>query len=122
MNTSKSKQQRPLVEIKKPLRARVYRAKFRAFETTKFLDVKALRKAKKVTLEVGTLEIAGMSQAIAADIRNGMVVALKPIACIGCDTKNSKKTPRKIGSAAFKKTMQLVGTALKDRGISPPPM
>jgi len=122
MKNSKVKTTRPLLEIKKPLRARVYRAKFRALETTKFLDAKALKAAKKVTIEVGTLEIAGMTQAIAADIRNGMVVALKPVACQGCDGKGATQKRKQIGKAAFKKTIQLVAAALKDGGISTVPM
>lgn len=122
MRRSKTKQQRPLVEIKKPLRARVYRAKFRPLETTKFLDVKALRKARKATLEVGTVDVAGTSVAIAADIRNGKIVALKPVTCKGCDAKPSMQGRRKINRAALRKTMQLAGAALKKRGVTPPPM
>ncbi len=118
MSTPKKTKQKPLFEIRSPLRARVYRAKFRAFEATKFLDAKALKRAKRVTIEVGNLEVAGMTQAISAEIRSGMVVALKPVECAGCGPQNAKKA----GSASFKKMIQLVSTALKDRGISPTPL
>jgi hypothetical protein len=111
---------RLLLVIDKPIKTKAYRAKFRPLETTKFLDGKALRKAKKATLEVGTMEIAGVSKSVAAEIRNGMVVALKPMACEGCDSKRSHGARKKSGGAVFKKTMHLVATALKDRGISPP--
>lgn len=118
MRQSRTKKQKPLVEIKTPLRAKVYRGKFRPFESTKFLDSKALRAVKQVTIEVGTIEFAGTSHTISAEIRKGMVVALKPVACNGCDPKKS----RRVGNAALKKTIQLVGQKLRDGGISPPAM
>jgi len=117
MKSSNRLKQKPIFEIKSPLRARVYRAKFRPFEATKFLDAKALRRAKRVTIEVGRLDAAGMTQTICAEVHNGMVVALKPVGCPGCDSSRSSK----IGHAAFKKTIRLVSAAIKDRGITTTP-
>jgi hypothetical protein len=118
MKRSSKITQKPLFEIKGPPRARIYRAKFRPLEATKFLDVQALRRTKKTTIEVGHLDVAGMAPAVSAEIRNGKVVALKPVGCPGCGSTRSSK----INDAAFKKTIRLVNSALKDRGISTPPL
>jgi hypothetical protein len=111
-----TKKQKPLAEVSSPLRARAYRAKFRPFESTKYLDVAALKAAKKVTIECGTLEVAGISFQVAAEIQRGMIVALKPLGCEGCTPKGSKKA----SSAALKKTTAALARKLKQGDISQP--
>lgn len=112
-NTGK---QKPLVEIRSPLRARAYRAKFRPFEATKYLDARALRSARKATIECGTLEFAGTRLTLEAEIERGMVVALRPIGCEGCAPRKA----RKVGSAALKKTMRTLARQLEGGGIRQP--
>lgn len=113
---SRRRKQAPLLEIRKPLRVRVYRGKFRSFEWTKYLDQRALKATKKATIACGTVEAAGFKQAVSAEIYKGMIVALKPDACDGCEPKKSAK----IGSAALKKAMRQVRRELADRGIDLP--
>src|SRR6185503_17324054 len=48
---------RLLATIDGPPRTRVYRAAFRPFESTKYLDTRALAKVRKATIEIGTLEV-----------------------------------------------------------------
>lgn len=110
------KTSKPLLELQAPLKVKVYRAAFRAFEATRYLDASALKAAKKVTIECGTLEFAGFSQVVSAEIRRGQVVALLPVGCKGCEPRKGKKA----GAAALKKSVRLVGQKLRDAGILSP--
>ena len=74
---------RLLATITGPPRTRVYRAAFRPFESTKYLDTRALAKVRKATIEIGTLEVPGRSFPVAAEIRKGMITRLQPVACAG---------------------------------------
>lgn len=117
MTTAKrrSRKQQPLLEIRRPVRIRAYRGKFSPFESTKYLDSKALKRAKKATIECGTVEAAGLKQTVVAEIRNGKLVGLKPIACEGCGPKSSQA--KRLNRAEVKKAMQQVRSQLADRGI-----
>ena len=75
---------RLLATIDGPPRTRVYRATFRPFESTKYLDTRALAKVRMATIEIGTLEVTGLSFPVAAEIRKGMITRLRPVACAGC--------------------------------------
>ena len=75
---------RLLATIDGPPRTRVYRAVFRPFESTKYLDTRALAKVRKATIEIGTLEVPGRSFPVAAEIRKGLITRLQPVACAGC--------------------------------------
>ncbi|MCW5573776.1 MAG: hypothetical protein KIT37_12200 [Steroidobacteraceae bacterium] len=112
----RSRKQRPLLEIRKPARVRVYRGKFTPFESTKYLDVKALKRAKKAAIECGTVEAAGLRQTVMAEIVKGRVVALKPVACEGCNPKPRKS--KKPGRAELRKLMVQVRKGLADQGIN----
>lgn len=115
----RGRRQAPLLEIRKPVRIRVYRGEFTPFESTKYLDAKALGRAKEATIECGTVEVAGLKQTVAAEIRSGMVVALRPIACEGCNPKPKKL--KKYGRAELKRMMVHVRKALAERGIDARP-
>lgn len=106
-----TRKQKPLAEVRSPVRVRAYRAKFRPFEATRYLDVRALRRARKATIECGTLEVAGTSLTLEAEIRHGQIVALKPIGCEGCTPGKT----RKVGSAALKEIMRAVARRLGER-------
>jgi len=75
---------RLLATMDVPPRIRVYRAAFRPFESTKYLDTRALAKVRKATIEIGTLDVPGLSFPVAAEIRKGMITRLRPVACAGC--------------------------------------
>jgi len=115
---SRTRAKKPLLQIRKPLRISVYRGKFQAFEATKFLDEKALKAAKKVTIECGTVEAAGIKQTVAAEIRYGVVVALKPIGCAGCEPKTK---PRKLTASQVKQTIRQIESALIANGLDQQP-
>lgn len=109
---------RPLVEIRKPLRVRVYRGKFRPFEATRYLDAKALKSAKSATIECGTVEAAGVKQAVSAVIRDGKIVSLRPVACEGCAPAKSR---RRATAVELKEAMRQVQQKLGDLGLGRPP-
>ncbi|MDO8943558.1 MAG: hypothetical protein Q7U75_10265 [Desulfobacterales bacterium] len=116
--TPRPKSQKPILELQSPLKVKVYRATFRAFESTRFLDAAALKATTKATIECGTLEAGGLSQIIAAEIRRGKIVALLPVGCKGCAPRKGGK----VGSAVLKKTVRLVAQKLRDAGIETPSM
>ncbi len=112
--SGKTEKSKPLFEVKHPLCARAYKAKFIPFEITKFLDVEALRAAKKkIVLEVGTIEAAGYSLTVAAEIKDGKIVGLRPLHCRGGGPEKSEKP----GAPAFKKTIAALNAGLEERGL-----
>ena len=78
--------------------AKIYRAKFRPFQATKFLDTGALRRVAKTTIEIGTVEAPGISFTLAAEIRKGMITRLSPVSCRGCK-------PGRVSRAKLKKVL-----------------
>jgi hypothetical protein len=113
----RARKQSPLLEIRKPLRIRVYRGKFRPFESTKYLDVKALKAERKATIECGTIEAAGVKQTVSAVISDGKVVGLRPVACEGCTPTKGR---RKVTPAELKQAMRQVQAKLADHGLDGP--
>jgi hypothetical protein len=92
------RRQRPLVTLVRPIKAKIYQAKFRPFESTKYLDEDSLRKVTKATLEIGTVEAPGVSFTLVAEIRKGMITRLAPVSCRECK-------PRRVGKAKLKKVL-----------------
>ncbi len=100
MSTRQGKAQRALATIDGPVKAKLYRGKFRAFESTKYLDGAALKQAKKVSIEIGTVEVPGVKATLVAEVREGMITKIKPLGCPNC-MKHKPET--KTAQAAFKK-------------------
>jgi hypothetical protein len=113
----KSKKPKPLATLRGAFTAKIYRSKFKAFESTRYLDVKALKKARKVTVEIGSVEGGGVSVTLAAEIRNGIITKLKPVSCPGCEKPAPKKKRSTEESKAFH--LKLV-KRLREIGIPPP--
>lgn len=114
----RARKARSLVELRKPLRVRVYRGKFRPFEATRYLDVKALKSAKSATIECGTVEAAGVKHTVSAVIRDGKIVSLRPVACEGCAPTTRRRKPT---AAELKQAMRQVQQKLGDLGLGGPP-
>lgn len=91
---------RLLATISGPPRVKVYRAAFRPFESTRYLDVRALARVREATVELGTVEVPGRSVAIAAVIRKGMITELRPVACWNCSR------PRKRPAASLRSVLR----------------
>ena len=111
------KMHKPLFELRTPLRARVYRARLKPFEATRYLNVNALRAAKRATIECGTVHVAGRTIMLSAEIRRGRIVRLKPHACEGCAPKKGRK---RVGRSTLKELLRRVDRGLAIRHISPP--
>jgi hypothetical protein len=120
--SGKSTKQKPLATVKGIFKAEIYRSKFRPFEATKYLDLKALKAAKSATIEIGTVEAAGRSATVAVEIRKGVLTKVKPVSCPGCEKtgkKGKKGKKGKASPAATKKFQLEVLQRIRDLGIPP---
>lgn len=97
------------IQITKPFRAVAYRAKVQPFDSLKFLDMRALSRARRATVEIGTVETRKGPVTVVAHIRNGSIVALAPKGCAGC-------LPRK-GKKPDKSKVKAVARALEHAGL-----
>lgn len=105
----------PLLKLSGPTRVTAHRARFTPYASTRFLDAKALSRARSATIEVGTLEAAGAKVTVAAEIRGGRVVALKPIGCENCGPKG--RAPAKGPHA---RALKAASAAIAERGLVEP--
>jgi len=103
MSIRQRKPQRALATIGGPVKATLYRGKFRPFGSIKYLDVAALKQAKKVAIEIGTIEAPGVKATLVAEVRKGMITKIKPLGCPNC-MKHKPET--KTSKAAFKKAVR----------------
>jgi len=112
MNQSRfGENQKPLFVIEGPIEVKAYRSNFRPFDTLRFIDRDKLMKASKVLLEVGTLEAAGRSATLVAEIRKGMVTGLSLRGCANCPPgpKADKAKLKRIFPQVAEKTLQVPG-------------
>jgi hypothetical protein len=89
------KNQKPLFVVRSAVRAKGYRSNFKPFETMRFLDPSKLAQLRRQSLEVGTLEAAGHSATVVAEIRNGAVIGLSLRGCAGCGQARAKRIDKK---------------------------
>ena len=116
---ARKKSSKPLFRIKAPLKATAYRGVFRPFAATQYLNIAAIKAAKrKVAIECGTVEANGISVTLVAEVKKGEIVALRPSACVGC--RDFKGKARKASPLALTRTMQEVRRRLDDRGLTAP--
>ena len=99
----------------------LHQATFRPFESTKYLNINALKKASSATIELGTVEGGGVETTLVASIQDGKIVRLAPATCRGCSEKS--KTRQKAGksgsSAEVKKSVRAALAYMKEKGHSP---
>ncbi|HED17571.1 MAG TPA: hypothetical protein ENI64_12250 [Gammaproteobacteria bacterium] len=109
-----NKNQKPLFSINRPIKARAYKSKFRAFETTRYLDARKLNSARKISIEVGTIEAAGRCATLVAQIQKGMIIGLKLKGCQTCTpkTKSLAGTYKRILPELARKTCAVPGRKL----------
>lgn len=88
-----------LFTVNGPEKLVVYRCRFRPLESNKYLSVDALSAAVKATIEIGTVDTPYGTWRIVAEIKKGMITALKPLGCEGCAPK------RKTSQAKYKKAL-----------------
>jgi hypothetical protein len=100
-----------IVRIGGPPKIEIFRAAFRPFATTKYLDTRALAKVGKATIEVGTLEVPGHRVPIAAEVRRGRITALRPAVGLVCPDR------RRASAASLKRTLDAVTREVESRGL-----
>jgi hypothetical protein len=88
---------RPLAHIPGKVRASIHRGRLTPSEHVKYLDLAALERVGKAVIEVGSLKVAGRTVPVVAEVRKGMVVALRPTHCTDCTP--SKRSAAGNGSA-----------------------
>jgi hypothetical protein len=97
----KSSKQKPLAVVRGAgVTAEIHSSKFVPFESTKYLDLAALKKVKKALIEIGTVESGGKTATCVATISKGFITKLSPTECANCHETSAKAAPR--GSATKK--------------------
>jgi len=96
---------KPLATIPGHPKVEIYRAKLRPFESTKYLNVAALKRVKKALIEIGLIEVAGVEVTVGAEVRKGSIVKIRPLACNICAKKTKPRTTARIRKATTKKVM-----------------
>jgi len=99
-------------------RAEIHRAKFEPFEATKYLNLSALKKAKKARVEIGRVRAAGVEATVVAEIEKGMITKLMPLDCKGCDKAMLKRGSKGVNKKFARETL----TRLRDLGLSGTPL
>jgi hypothetical protein len=100
-----------IARIGGPPTIEIYRAAFRPFATTRYLDARALAKVRKATIEVGTLEVPGHCVPIAAEVRRGRITALRPVPGLVCPDR------RKASAASLKRMLDTVTREIESRRL-----
>ena len=104
---------KPLLRIRKPLKAVVYRARVKPFETLAYLDVKSLARARRARVEIGVVETPAGGATVVASIRNGQVVRLAPKDCANCRRRGRGPANKKLRDVlALTRVKSGVGVAL----------
>ncbi len=102
----------PLFTLRTPVKVEAYRATFRPFESTKYLDVAALKEAEKAVIEIGSIEAPRMSATVAAEIQKSVITKITPVACRNCADhktkgKGSKSTVKRVAADAVQRVRGL---------------
>ena len=84
MRTAARGQRKQEPTVRAGAKAPIYRGRFSPAEHIRYLDLAALKRARKVKLEVGAVSVAGLVIPIFAEVRNGLVVSLRPSECGNC--------------------------------------
>ena len=108
----KRRKQKPLATIRGRVNASIYKAKFQPFESTKYLNVAALKKARKVPIQIGTIEAAGRKVIVEAEVRKGLITKIRPVGCENCGPLKSKGK----ANGAFKKMARESLKRVRDLG------
>lgn len=112
------KKPRPLATFGK---VELHHATYRPFESTKYLNLNALKKAAIAKIEIGSIEGGGVETTLVATIQDGKITRLAPVTCRGCTEKpNIKpKTKKSESSAALKKSVREALAYMKEKGLNP---
>jgi hypothetical protein len=110
----KRRKQKTQATIRDPVKPMVYKGRFQPFESIKYLNLAALKKAKKVPIQIGTIQAAGVKATVEAEVHKGLITKIRPVDCENCGPRNSKGR----ASGAFKKAMR--DALVRVRALSEP--
>jgi hypothetical protein len=112
------KRPKPLARFDK---IELHHATFHPFESTKYLNINALKKVPIAKIELGSIEGGGVETTLVATIQDGKITRLAPATCKGCAEKSNTKPKAKKSepSAALKKSVRAALTYMKEKGLNP---
>ena len=113
MRMKKGGSQQPIARANGKVSAKIYRGRFRLAEHMRYLDIKALNRAKKAVIEIGSVHAASVSVPLVAEVQKGMIVKLRPLHCTGCKPSTRKSAGRVEIQRAAKAALQKV----RDQGL-----
>lgn len=103
-----------LARIPGDVPAKIYRSRITPAAHVKYLDIAALKKANSATIEIGSIKAGGLTVPMIAEIRQGMVVRLRPTDCKNCEPTKGKAASRAVDrKRAAKAALQKV----RDLGV-----
>lgn len=94
---------KPLSRVRKPVKAAAYRTKLKPFDSLAYLDLRALARAGRARVEIGTVATPAGSATVIADVRAGEVIGLR---LKGCGAASAKR--RKLGKEVVKGVMSQI--------------
>ena len=118
MRSPDVKKPRPLATFGK---VELHHSTFHPFESTKYLNINALKKAPEARIEIGSIKGGGVETTLVATIQGGKITRLAPATCNGCAEKSSTKPKAKKSepSAALKKSLRAALVYMKEKGLNP---
>lgn len=109
--------QKPLATVGNNPRLEIHRAKFHPFESMKYLNVAAVKKASKALIEIGRIKGGGVESTIVAEVRRGAITKLRPLNCDGCSkTLSRTAASRRTAGPKHKKLLRETLERVRDLG------
>lgn len=113
---SSNRRPKPLATIGTRPKVEIHRARFRPFESMKYLNLAALKRAGKARIEIGRIEGGGMEATLMAEVSKGMITKITPLACKGCLPAGRSGAGRRTASAATKRVLREALERVRERG------
>jgi hypothetical protein len=79
---------KPLARVGKNL---IYRTRIVMARHVRYLDLAALKKARRAEIEIGSVTAGASTVSIVAEIKNGLITRLSPAHCEECGPRRSKR-------------------------------
>jgi hypothetical protein len=79
---------KPLARVGKNL---IYRTHIVMASHVRYLNLAALKKARRAEIEIGSVTVGELTVPIVAEIKNGLITRLSPAHCQGCGPRRSKR-------------------------------
>jgi hypothetical protein len=105
--------QKAIARVNGKVSASIYRGRFQMAEHMRYLDMKALARVRKAAIEVGSIQAAGVSVPLVAEVQKGIIVKLRPLQCTSCKPHERNSLTRTERQKAANAALQTV----RDKGL-----